>query len=160
MDLRTRIAAALKAATAEADSARSSTLRLVQTAIRDRDQARRAETGAEATGRDGIGAAELREMLTRLAQQRRESAEAFERDGRLEQAADKLREAETIEAFLPRRLSGSEVEALIDGTVLALDARSLRDIGRVMAALRPELGDQLDPVALKAKVRARLETPR
>jgi uncharacterized protein YqeY len=154
MDLRSRIAMELETATAEGDGLRSATLRLLAAAIRDRDLARRA--GGEGEG-EGIDAAELRGMLARLAAQRRENAAAFERDGRLEQAADKLRQAEVIEEFLPRRLSDAEIGALIDATVAAEGARSLRDIGRVMGALRPELGEQLDPVALKARVRARLD---
>ncbi len=152
MDLRARIAHALETATAEGDGLRGATLRLLAAAIRDRDLARRTE-GADR----GIDAAELRAMLARLAAQRRENAAAFERDGRLEQAADKLREAEVIEEFLPRRLSAAEIDALIDSTVAAEAASSLRDIGRVMSALRPALGEQLDPVELKARVRARLE---
>jgi uncharacterized protein YqeY len=154
MDLRTRIAAALEAACADGDTVRSSTLRLVEAAIRDRDLAQRANGE-----RDGLDTGEVRDMLSRLARQRRDSAAAFERDGRLEQAADKLREAEIIEEFLPRRLSDREIEALVDATVAELQARSLRDIGRVMEALRPRLTDQLDPVELKARVRARLEHP-
>jgi uncharacterized protein YqeY len=153
MDLRNRIAAALEAACTEGDVARSSTLRLIEMALRDREQAQRGGDD------EGLGTAEVHDMLSRLARQRRDSAAAFERDGRLEQAADKTREAEIIEEFLPRRLSEEEIEALIDATVERLKARSLRDIGRVMGALRPELVDQLDPVALKAQVRSRLENP-
>lgn len=150
MELRERIAAALR--DAEGDPLKSATLRLVAAAIRDRDKALRAD------GRDtGADAAELRAILNRLASQRRESAEAFELAGRLEQAADKTAEAAVIEALLPRRMTEAEVAARIDAAVTDLGATSLRDIGRVMALLRPKLGEQVDPAALKALVRARLE---
>lgn len=150
MELRDRIAAALREA--EGDALKSATLRLVAAAIRDRDQALRA-AGRE-TGADG---AELRAMLSRLVVQRRASAEAFELAGRLEQAADKAAEAAVIEALLPRRLASAEVAGRVDAAIAELDARGLRDIGRVMAALRPRLGEHVDPAELKAMVRARLE---
>ena len=150
MELRERIAAALR--DVEGDPLKSATLRLVAAAIRDRDKALREEgreTGADAT--------ELRAILNRLAIQRRKSAEAFELAGRLEQAADKTAEAEVIEALLPRRMTEAEVAARIEAAVSELGAASLRDIGRVMGLLRPQLGEQVDPAELKALVRARLE---
>ena len=150
MDLRERIAAALREA--EDDPRGGATLRLVAAAIRDRDNALR-EEGRES----GADAAELRAILSRMAAQRRESAAGFELAGRLEQAADKTAEAEVIEALLPRRMSEAEVGASVDAVVAELEARSLRDIGRVMAALRPRLGEQVDAATLKAMVRARLE---
>lgn len=154
MELRERIAAALRAA--EGDARRSATLRLVMAAIRDRDQAERAESGARADSGPG-DEAELRAILTRLAAQRRASAQAFELEGRLEQAADKAAEAAVIEALLPPPMARAEIDALVEAVVRDLDARSLQDIGRVMAVLKPRLSEQIDAATLKAMVRARLE---
>lgn len=148
MELRERIAAALR--DAADDPLRSATLRLVAAAIRDRDKSLREE------GREATDGAELRAILSRLAAQRRASAEAFELAGRLQQAAQKTAEAEVIEALLPRRMTEAEVAERIEAVVTELGASSLQDIGQVMAALRPRLGEQVDPAALKAMVRARL----
>ena len=156
MDLRARIGAALAAAEAEGDARGSATLRLVMATIRDREHARR--TAHEDTG-IAADTAEIRDILSRLAAQRRASAEAFELAGRLEQAAEKTAEAESIEAFLPRRMSDAEVDALIARTVEALGATTLRDIGHVMAALRPQLAEQIDPAELKVRVRHPLDPP-
>lgn len=151
MELRARIAAALQAACAEGEGHRAATLRLLTAAIRDRDQAL-ADQGREA----GLDEAGLRDILLRLAAQRRASAAAFEESGRLEQAAEKITEAEVIEELLPRRLREAEIEAEIDAALRRLRAGSLRDIGRVMAELRPRLGGQIAPADLKARVRAAL----
>ncbi|MGY6411762.1 MAG: GatB/YqeY domain-containing protein [Alkalilacustris sp.] len=154
MDLRTRIASALKAACAGGEDHRAATLRLLHAAIRDRDLALAAE------GRDtGLDEAALREILRRLAAHRRTSAAAFEETGRLEQAAEKTAEAEVIEEFLPRPMPEGEIEAEIRDTVHRLGARSLRDIGRVMEALRPRLGDHLPVADLKGRVRRALAGP-
>lgn len=158
MDLRARIAAALATAEAEGEARRASTLRLVMATIRDRDLMRRnqREEGAELSGAD---TAEIRSILSRLAAQRRDSAAAFEQAGRLEQALDKTAEAETIEAFLPRRMTDAEIDGLIADTVRQLDASSLRDMGRVMSTLRAKLTDQLAPAEVKARVRQHLDPP-
>lgn len=152
MNLRERIAAALRDAEPEGDPTRCATLRLVMAAIRDRDLAARERGAAEATGDE-----ELREMLARLAAQRRETARSYEEAGRLEQAAEKLAEAAVIEGLLPRRLGAADLDAAVDAAVSRLGAQSLRDLGRVMADLRPRLPGHIDPAELKALVRARLE---
>lgn len=154
MELRRRIAAALDVACAEGQEARSATLRLLMAAIRDRELARAA--GADA---GPLGDAELQAMLTRLAAQRRASAAELEQEGRLQQAAEKAAEAEVIEGFLPRRMPPAEVEAAIDRALDEVGARSLRDIGRAMAVLRPRLADHMPPAELKRRVRARLDPP-
>ena len=151
MDLRARIAAALQSACADGEEHRAATLRLLNAAIRDRDLAL---AGAErGVGLDDAG---LRDILRRLARHRRASAVAFEETGRLEQAAEKISEAEVIEEFLPRPMAPDEIEAEIRTAVVRLQARSLRDMGRVMQELRPRLGEHIPAVALKARVRAAL----
>ena len=154
MDLRTRIAAALQAACAEGEDHRATTLRLLTAAIRDRDRALAGE------GRDtGLDEAGLRDILRRMAAHRRASAVSFEETGRLEQAAEKLAEAQVIEELLPRAMPPEEIEAEIRGAVARLGARSLRDIGRVMEELRPRLADHIAFADLKARVREALTSP-
>lgn len=152
MDLRTRITTALQAACAEGDTHRAATLRLIAAAVRDRDRA------LEATGReDGLTDAELRQILAALAARRRATAASFEEHGRLEQAAEKTAEAEVIEDLLPRRMRSDDIDAAIGAALARLGARSLRDIGRVMAELRPGMEGHIPPAELKARIRARLE---
>lgn len=151
MELRARMAAALRAACGSGDEHRAATLRLLHAAIRDRELALAAE---ERDG--GLNEAALRDMLRRLARQRRASAASFEETGRLEQAAEKIAEAEVIEEFLPRSMASDEIEAEIRTALQRLQAQSLRDMGRVMQDLRPRLGEHIQPVALKARVRAAL----
>ncbi len=152
MQLRARIAAALQAACAEGEDHRAATLRLLTAAIRDRDLSLAGE------GRDaGLDEAGLRDILRRMAAQRRASATAFEETGRLEQAAEKTIEAEVIEDFLPRPMPPDEIDKEIRAAVERLQARSLRDIGRVMDVLRPRLADHMPLADLKARVRAALE---
>ncbi|MGY6633824.1 MAG: GatB/YqeY domain-containing protein [Alkalilacustris sp.] len=152
MDLRTRIRTALTEACAEGDTPRAATLRLIAAAIRDRERALRSE------GQDiELSNAALRDILVALASRRRATARTFEENGRLEQAAEKSAEADIIEELLPRPLRPGEVDRAIGATLSRLGARSLRDIGRVMAELRPQLDGQLPAAELKARVRARLE---
>lgn len=152
MALRAQIESALRLAEAESAEPRAGTLRLLMAAVRDRDSDLR-RAGAEA----GLDEAGIRALLARLAAQRRETAAAFEEAGRLEQAAEKAAEAAVIEEFLPRRPSEAEIARMIDAAIAAEGARSLRDIGRVMAELKPRLGEHLDPAELKALVRARFD---
>ncbi|MBK5927144.1 GatB/YqeY domain-containing protein [Rhodobaculum claviforme] len=152
MDLRARIRADLQAACSQGDGHRAATLRLIAAAVRDRDRA------LHAAGRDGgLTDAELREILAVLAQRRRATAASFEENGRLEQAAEKTAEAEVIEELLPRPMRSGDIDATIGATLARLGAHNLRDIGRVMAALRPQLDGHIPPAELKARVRARLE---
>lgn len=151
MELRERIADAMRRAEAEGAVSRAASLRLLTTAIRDRDLASRAAGGGGAADK-----AEVQAILARLVAQRRESAAAFEQVGRLEQAQEKLAEAEVLEEFLPRRLNEAEVEAMVAQTVRDLGATCLRDMGRVMSALRPVLTGHVDLAELKERVRTRL----
>ncbi len=151
MELRARIAAALQTACDAGEAHRAATLRLLNAAIRDRDLAVAAEERES-----GLDDGRLRDILRRMAAQRRASAAAFEETGRLEQAAEKLAEAEVIEEFLPRPMGPDEIEAEIQASLHRLRAGSLRDIGRVMEDLRPRLAGHIPSVALKARVREAL----
>lgn len=147
MGLRDRLASALDAATEDDDPLKLATLRLIHAAIRDRDLALR-DAGRETRVDDAEIAAILRQMLA----QREDSARSYEEAGRLEQAQGKRDEAALIAALLPREPGADEIEAEILRAMAAVDARSLRDLGRVMAELRSRLGTTADPAALKTRV--------
>jgi uncharacterized protein YqeY len=151
MDLRGRLGEALKLAMKDREVERTSTLRLINAAIKDRDIALRGE------GRDdGAGDAEVMQILAKMVKQRQESARAYEEGGRLELATKELNEIGVIEEFLPRQMSEPEVTAAIDSAIAALGATSIRDIGRVMGELKARFAGQMDFAAVGARLKARL----
>lgn len=139
MDIRSKLAAALKEAMKSKDAARLSTLRLINAAIKDRDIAARGAGGAGA-----VNDAEVLAILSRMVKQRHESARAYEDGARLELAEKEREEIAIIEDFLPRQLSDDEVAAAIDAAIAATGAEGLRDMGRVMGALKEKHTGRMD----------------
>lgn len=151
MDMRERIGAALKDAMKSKDAARLSTLRLINAAIKDKDIALRGE-GGDAS----VGDAEVLAILGRMVKQRQESVRAYEEGGRLELAEKEQAEIGVIEEFLPRQLSPGEVQAAIASAIAETGASSIRDMGRVMAALKARHTGQMDFGAVGPMVKDRL----
>ena len=140
MDMRTRVGTALKDAMKAKDAERLSTLRLINAAIKDRDIALRGTE--EAAG--ACGDTEVLSILGRMVKQRQESARAYEEGGRLELAEKEMEEIKVIETFLPKKLSDTEAEAAIAKAITAVGAESIRDMGKVMGALKDKYTGQLD----------------
>ena len=151
MDLRARIQDATKEAMRDRDQLRLSTLRLIGAAIKDREIAIRGEPGQAALAEDDIVA-----LLSRMVKQRQESARAYEEGGRLELAERETQEIGIIQEFLPRQLDQAEVAAAIDSVIAELGATGVRDMGRVMGALRERHAGQMDFGAAGALVKSRL----
>lgn len=151
MQMRERLAAALKDAMKAKQADRLSTLRLINAAIKDREIAMRGE-GDGAT----VGDAEILAILGKMVKQRQESARAYEEGGRLELAEKEQGEIRVIEEFLPRQLGPEEVTAAIDAAVARLGATSIRDMGRVMAELKAQYTGQMDFGAVGPRVKERL----
>ena len=152
MQMRERIATALKLAMKEKDRERLSTLRLINAAIKDREIAMR----SEGEGEGKVGDAEVLAIMGKMVKQRQESARAYEEGGRLELAEKELSEVAVIEDFLPRQLSDDEVSAAIDGAIAQLGADSIRDMGRVMGALKAQYTGQMDFSKVGPMVKDRL----
>ncbi len=151
MTLRDRIAAALKDAMKSREAERLSTLRLINAAIKDKEIAVRGD-GGEGT----VGEAEILAILGRMVKQRQESARAYEEGGRLELAEKELGEIKVIEEFLPRQLSDEEIEAAVGKAIAEVGASSIRDMGKVMAALKARYTGQMDFGAVGPMVKDRL----
>ena len=151
MDLRERIGAGLKTAMREKDAARLSTLRLINAAIKDQDIALRGEGRA-----DGVDEAGVLAILGKMVKQRQESARAYEEGGRLELAEKERAEIGVIEDFLPRQLSAEEIEAAVAQAISESGAESLRDMGRVMAALKAKYTGQMDFGVVGPMIKTRL----
>lgn len=151
MTLRDRLQAALKDAMRAREADRLSTLRLINAAIKDREIALRGESGE-----GEVGDPEILGILGKLVKQRHESARAFEEGGRLELAEKELAEVRVIEEFLPRQLSAEEVQAVIGAAIAEIGASGIRDMGRVMAALKARYTGQMDFGAVGPMVKDRL----
>jgi len=151
MDLRTRITTSIKKAMRDKDSARLSTLRLINAAIKDRDIAARGE-GKE----DGVADDEVLAIMGKMVKQRKDTAKTYEEAGRLDLAERELAEIGVIEEFLPRKLSDDEVRAAVDAAVVETGASSIRDMGRVMGALKAKYTGQMDFGAVGPMVKDRL----
>ena len=137
--IRERINLALKEAVKAQDKARMSTLRLINAAIKDRDIA------ARTTGNsDGVGDAEVLEILSKMVKQRREAATTYEEAGRLELAEQETTEISIISDFLPRQLGSEQMEAVCKEVVGELGASGLKDMGRTMGALKERFAGRMD----------------
>ena len=140
MTLREDINTALKQAMRDRAAARLSTLRLVTAAIKDRDIAAR----GEGEDRSGVDDAEILGILAKMVKQRQESARTYEEGGRLDLAERELSEIVVIDEFLPRQLSDEDVSRAIRDAVQEVGAESIRDMGRVMGALKAKYTGQMD----------------
>lgn len=149
--LRPQLNDALKAAMLSKDSRVVSTIRLILAALKDRDIAARSRGVM-----DGIGEDEILQMLQSMIKQRRESISLYEQGGRLELAQQEQDEITIIERFLPRQLSEAEMGAAIDAVVTELGAGGIKDMGRVMAALKERHAGTMDFTKASALAKARL----
>ena len=154
MDLRGRIAESLKSAMKEKAADRLSTLRLINAAIKDRDIARRADGGDGSD--EGVGDSEILQILGKMVKQRQDSAKAYEEGGRLELAEKELEEITVIEEFLPKQMNDDETEAAVAAAIESTGAQSIRDMGKVMAALKAKYTGRMDFGKVGAKVKAKL----
>src|SRR6056297_3513630 len=151
MGLRERINTALKTAMKEKDSARLGTLRLISAAIKDQDIARRG-TDDES----GVSDADILGILGKMTKQRQESVRAYEEGGRLDLAERERQEIAVIEEFLPRQLSDDETEAAIDAAIAEVEAKSIRDMGKIMGRLKEKYTGQLDFGAVGPRIKDKL----
>ena len=134
-----RIAEALKTAVKNQDKVRVSTLRLIVAAIKDRTiAARTADNG------DGITDAQIMDILAKMVKQRQEAATTYEGAGRLELAEQERAEIGVIEEFLPRRLDADEMALAVQQAIEEMEAASLKDMGKVMGALKGRYAGQMD----------------
>lgn len=151
MGLRTKITDGIKNAMREKDTVRLSTLRLINAAVKDQDIAARAKGN-----QDGVDEAEVLAIMAKMVKQRQESARVYEEAGRLELAEQEQAEIGVIEEYLPRQLSEDEVGKAVDAAIAEAGAASLRDMGRVMGALKGKYAGQMDFGTVGPLVKARL----
>jgi uncharacterized protein len=148
--LRETIKSAQIAAMKAGDKPRTAALRLILAKVKDRDIELR--TAAALPEDDAL----VTEVLQKMAKQRKESIELFEAGGRQDRANEEMAELAVIEEFLPGQLSEAETRAAIEAVKAALDASTLKDMGRVMAELKARHGAALDMGLASALVKASL----
>ena len=134
--LRDDINNALKQAMKAGEARRVSTLRLINAAILARET-----SGAE---RITLGDPEILDVMGKMIKQRQESLDIYERAGRSELAAQEREEIEIISAYLPQRLSDLEAGHAISELIKELEAATLKDMGRTMAALKERYAGRMD----------------
>lgn len=149
--IRDDIKAALVTAMKSGDKARTATIRLIQSALKNREIEMR---GGSAPADDDVT---VTEVLQKMVKQRRESVALYEQGGRQELADAETAEIAVIEGFLPRQMSEEEAKAAIDAIVADTGASSLKDMGRVMAALKERHAGQMDMSKASGLVKARLQ---
>lgn len=151
MALREQFSEQLKGAMRAKDQKRVSTLRMVLAALKDRDIAARTETS-----REGVPDDEVLSLLAKMIKQREESAAAFEGGGRPELAANEREEIAIISSFMPRRMSEDEAKFAVQAAIAQTGASSMKDMGKVMAALKEGYAGRMDFSKASATVKTLL----
>ncbi len=141
-----RIEAEVKAAMLARDSSRRDALRLILASLRS----------AEKEIQRPLSADEELQVLQRERKRRLEAAEAFRAAGREEQAAGEDAELAVLEEFMPSPLSEEELEQIVDDAIAETGATNIRDMGRVMADVMPQIAGRADGSAVSQLVREKL----
>jgi uncharacterized protein YqeY len=142
--MRERLAAALKEALKSQDKRRLSALRLMAAALKERDIAARADAQGQPTGRQGISDEEMLTLFQKMIRQRREAKAAYEQAGRADLAETEAEEIRVIEEFLPKQVSEAETRDAVAAAIKDVGASGMRDMGKVMAALKERYAGRMD----------------
>jgi uncharacterized protein YqeY len=146
MSLKDSILQDVKDAMRSKDKPRLATLRLITAAIKQQEVDERIE----------LEDAQVLALLDKMCKQRRESISQFEKAGRDDLIAQEVSELDIIQTYLPEQLGEDEITALIDETMAATGASSIKDMGKVMGQLKPRLQGRADMGAVSAMIKARL----
>ncbi len=146
MSLKSRIQEDIKHAMRARDRERISVLRMVSAAIKQ----------VEVDTREDLDDAGVNAVLDKMAKQRRESLEQYEKAGRDDLAAQERYELEVLAEYLPEPLDEAELAQLVDEAIGSTGASGMQDMGAVMGFLKPRVQGRADMKALSGVVRARL----
>jgi uncharacterized protein len=146
--LRDDINDALKAAMKARDERRVSTLRLVNSALKN------ADIEARGQGKGPLGDEELLGLLQKMIRQRQESVELYEKGGRPELARQERDEIAIIAAYLPRALSEDDMKAAIAEAIAETGAAGMKDMGKVVGALKAKYAGRMDFAKAAALIKA------
>ena len=145
--LRDDINNAVKDAMRAKDERKLSTLRMVNSTIKNADIAARGE------GKPPLSDADLLSVFQKMIKQRQESVELYDKGGRAELAAQEREEIAIIQAYLPQQLSDMEAGEAVSSLIKELEAATLKDMGRTMAALKERFAGRMDFTKASAMVK-------
>jgi uncharacterized protein YqeY len=149
MALRDEFTASLKEAMKAGDKLKVSTLRLITSALKDRDIEAR---GAGKTLTDD----DILALLQKMVKQRQESLKIYQDAGRSDLAEQEQGEITIIQSYLPQQMEEGEVSSAIDSVIAEIGAASIKDMGKVMAALKERFAGRMDFGAASGVIKAKL----
>ena len=149
--LREQLNEAMKTAMRARDTAALGTIRLILAKLKDVDIAARTETS-----REGVADDRILSMLQGMIKQRRESIEMYQKGNRADLVDKESAEITVIERFLPKQMDEAAVEAAVAEAVAAAGAKTVKDMGGVMAALKAKYAGQMDFAKASAAVKKAL----
>ncbi|GGF85288.1 MULTISPECIES: GatB/YqeY domain-containing protein [Rhizobium] len=148
--MREKLTETMKEAMKAKDSRRLSTVRLIQSAVKDRDIANRG------VGKDAATDDEILQILQKMVKQREESAKIYEDAGRAELATQEREEIDVLKTFMPEQLSDEKVDEIVAAVVAEIGAAGMKDMGKVMAILRERYAGQMDFAKASGVIKAKL----
>lgn len=148
--LREDIQNAIKEAMKNHEVERLSTVRMILAGVKEKD------VDARGKGKECASDADLLSMMQTMIKQRQESAKMYRDGGREELAAKEEAEISVIQGFLPKQMSESEVEEAVRAAIVETGAASMKDMGKVMGALKEKYAGQMDFGAVSGKIKAML----
>ncbi|WP_313601250.1 GatB/YqeY domain-containing protein [Rhizobium sp.] len=148
--MREKLTETMKEAMKAKDSRRLSTVRLIQSAVKDRDIANRG------VGKDAATDDEILQILQKMVKQREESAKIYEDAGRAELATQEREEIDVLKTFMPEQLSDDKVDEIVAAVVAEIGAAGMKDMGKVMAILRERYAGQMDFAKASGVIKAKL----
>lgn len=146
MALRDRITEDMKSAMRAGEKARLATIRLILAAIKQR----------EVDERITLDDPQVLGVLEKMVKQRREAITQFASGGRADLVAKETAEIDVLQGYLPAQMSPAELEALITEAIAATGASSIKDMGKVMAAVKPKAQGRADMGAVSARIKQKL----
>ena len=151
MSLKNKIEEKLNEALKAKDKAIYPTLRLVVSAIKD------AEIAGRTKGQKEMLDSDITAILKKMVKQRNESCEVYKKAGRNELLESEIKEIEVISIFLPKQLSEAETKKICEETIKSIGATTMKDMGKVMGALKSKHTDTLDFSKVSAIIRELLK---
>lgn len=136
--LRERFTADMKEAMKAGDKGKLGAIRLIQAALKDKD------IEARGTGKEPLSDEEILALLQKMVKQRQESIAMYEQGGREELAQAEKNEVEVISSYLPKQMDETETKAAIEAAIAETGAASMKDMGKVVAALRAKYAGRMD----------------
>jgi hypothetical protein len=146
MSLKARITDDMKAAMRAKETARLSTIRLLLAAMKQREVDERIE----------LSDADIMGIIEKMIKQRRESIAQYEKGGRPDLAEAEKFEIDVLSTYLPQQMSEADVAVEIDAALAGTGAKTMPDMGKVMAILKPKLAGRADMGRVSALVKSKL----